>query len=266
MRHMTLAALLAATACLPLAAQESWCSDHGWHNNNMVTHSEVRAETLATAVEIVVNPGQNGSIRVHGGGGSDIQVKACVQTSAQDDGTAQALAKQVSITDGAGRVVAKGPAASATGQSSWSVSYDIWVPSSSKLDLHAYNGSIRVEGMSGRIQARTLNGSMTLKDVIGDVDGETTNGSLNIDLIAGNSAQATGLKLKTVNGSIRLQLPATISAEVEASTVNGSVKNDFAAGPADSKAKHNLKFTLGAGGPKIDAETVNGSVRIGRQS
>ena len=265
MRQTTLATLLAAAVCLPLAAQENWCSNQGWHNSDMVTHSEVREERLATAAVVMVNPGQNGSIRVHGGGSSDIQVKACVQTSAHDDGTAQALAQQVTITDGAGRVVAKGPA-STGGQSWWSVSYDIWVPSSSKLDLHAYNVSIHVEGTSGHIQARTLNGSMTLKDVIGDVDGETTNGSLSIDLIAGNSAQGMGLKLKTVNGSIHLQLPATISADVEASTVNGSVKNDFATAPVDSKEKHNLKFTLGAGGPKIDAETVNGSVRISRQS
>jgi hypothetical protein len=229
----------------------------------MLTHSEVREQHLAVAEQNVVNPQQNGSIRVHGWANSDILVKACVQASAHDQGTAEMLAKQVTITDGAGRIVAKGP--EGTGDNEWwSVSYDIWVPASANLEMQASNGSIHVEGTLGQIRAHTLNGSVTLRNIGGEVEGETTNGSLNIDLASGSSLQTKGLRLKTVNGSIRLQLPADVGAEVEASTVNGSVKSDFT-DSLEPKEKHNLRFTIGAGGPKIEAETVNGSVHISRQ-
>jgi len=253
-----------AAAALPLMAQENWCTDHGWHSNDMVSHSEVREQHLAVATENVVNPEQNGSIRVHGWANSDILVKACVQASAHDSGTAESLAKQVTVTDGPGRVVAKGP--TAQNESWWSVSYEIWVPASANLELHAHNGSIHVEGTLGQIRAHAVNGSVKLKDVSGDVEGETTNGSLTIELASGQAAwQGKGLKLKTVNGSIDLDLPANFGAEVEVSTVNGRVKSEFPTG-LDPKEHHDVRFTLGAGGPKIEAQTVNGSVHIGRQS
>lgn len=265
MKQIRLTTLLVIAGCLPLAAQENWCSNQGWHSDGMVNHSEVREEHLAAvAAANVVNPEQNGSIRVHGWANSDILVKACVQAAAPDMGTAEALAKQVTVTDGPGRVVAKGPTPT-DHHSWWSVSYEIWVPAAASLELDANNGSIHVEGTLGQIRAHTLNGSVKLKDVSGDVEGETTNGSLTIELATGSAWHGTGLKLKTVNGSINLQLPASFGAEVAASTVNGSVKSDFPTG-LDPKERHNVQFTMGAGGPKIEAETVNGSVRISRQS
>ncbi len=265
MVNIKFAALLFAAVCLPLAAQQdNWCTERGWHSDGMVTHHEVREEHLAAAAQNVINPAQNGSIHVHGWSNSDILVKACVQSSAHDSGTAESIAKQVTITDGPGRVVAKGP--SPTPENSWwSVSYDVWVPSSSSLELQAYNGSIRVEDTLGQIRAHSVNGSMTLKNVGGNVDGETTNGSLSIDLAAGAS-QAKELKLKTNNGSIHLQLPSSFNADVEASTVNGSVRNDFAEEQDGKHRSHNQKFTIGAGGSKIEADTINGSVHISRQS
>jgi DUF4097 and DUF4098 domain-containing protein YvlB len=249
-------------AALPLAAQESWCSAHSFHSDGMVSHVEVREERLAAAAENTVNPAQNGSIHVHGSPNSDIQVKACVQTAALDESEAEALAKQVTITDGPGRVVAKGP--TANDKAWWSVSYEVWAPSSANLRLEAFNGSIAVEGMASQIRAHTLNGSLKMKDVGGDVEGETTNGSLMVDL-SGNGWQGKGLTLNTVNGSIHLHVPASISADVEASTVHGRVRSDFATDGV-SEDRSNVRFTLGSGGPKIEARTINGSVQISRQN
>ena len=235
-----------------------------------VSHSEVREEHLAAASgggDNVVNPEMNGSIHVHGWANSDILVKACVQSSAPDASAAAALAKQVTVTDGTGRIVAKGPTTSGH-EGWWSVSYDIWVPAAANLDLHANNGSIHVEGTNGRIRANTVNGSLKLKDVSGDVEGDTTNGSVTLEL-ASTGWQGKGLKLNTQNGSIHLNLPANFSANVEASTVNGHLKSDFPTGEDDSDRRHqrhNLTFTIGAGGPTIEARTVNGSVQISRQS
>jgi hypothetical protein len=268
---MRLGILMTLAACLPLAAQvqleNDWCSNRGWHSDNRVSHSEVREEHLAASgsADNVVNPAMNGSIRVHGWANADILVKACVQSSAADEGSAAALAKQVTVTDGAGRMVAKGPTPSGN-QQWWSVSYDIWVPAGANLDLQANNGSIHVEGTRGRIRAHSLNGSLKLKDVGGDVEGSTTNGSLTLEL-AGTGWQGKGLKLDTQNGSIHLNLPANFGADVEASTVNGHVRSDFPTpNNGEDRERHSLMFTIGAGGPKIEARTVNGSVQISRQS
>jgi hypothetical protein len=249
-------------SCWPLAAQDSgWCSEqHSWRGDGMVSHSEVREERIPAGAETLVDPAQNGSIHVHGWANADIQVKACVQASGTDAAAAAALAKQVTITDGAGRVAAKGPVTA--DHSWWSVSYEIWAPSSSNLELKTNNGSISVEGMTAKISAHTLNGSVKLTNVGGDVESETTNGSLDLDL-ANGGWQGKGLTLNTVNGSIRLNLPPNVSADVEASTVNGRIRTEFAA-DVNGEDKHSAKFTLGAGGAKIEARTVNGSVQISK--
>jgi DUF4097 and DUF4098 domain-containing protein YvlB len=262
MRISALAAFLMLAVGLPLAAQDDWCTNHSFHSDGMVTHSEVREQRLPVAGENIVDPGMNGSIRIHAWANADFQVKACVQAAAEDASAAAALVKQVTITDGAGRVVAHGP--STEDHTWWSVSYEIWAPTSANLQLNANNGSISLEGMAGQIRAQTLNGSIKLKNVSGDVDGETTNGSLLVDLPSG-SWQGKGLKLNTVNGSIQLHLPETISANVEASTVNGRIRTEFFANVNVDDA-HSAVFTLGAGGPKIEARTVNGSVQINKQN
>jgi hypothetical protein len=248
---------------LPLAAQDNWCTEHSFHSDGMVSHSEVREQRLPAAGENVVDPGMNGSIHIHAWANADFQVKACVQAAAEDAGTAAALVRQVTITDGAGRVVAKGPS-STPEHSWWSVSYDIWAPSSANLQLNANNGSISIEGLAGQIRAQTLNGSLKLKNVSGGVEAETTNGSLSVDL-AGGSWQGKGLKLNTVNGSIQLHLPENISANVAASTVNGRIRTEFTS-DVSMEERHSATFTLGAGGPQIEAHTVNGSVQISRQN
>jgi len=244
-------------ACFPLAAQENWCSAYSSHTDGMITHAEVREERLAAATENTINPAQNGSIRVHGWTNAGIQVKACIQSTARDESTAEILAKQVTISDGPGRVVAKGP--SSNDNSWWSVSYEVWAPAAANLKLEAFNGSIHVEGMAGHIRAHTLNGSVKLKDVGGEVDGETTNGSLSVDL-TGNGWHGAALRLNTVNGSIQLHLPSALSAAVEVSTVHGRVQSDFAT-EGKPEDKNSVKFTLGGGGAKIEAHTVNGSVQ-----
>ena len=252
--------LLMAAACWPAAAEDSdWCQEQkSWRDQGTVGHAEVREERLPASADVLIDPDQNGSIHVHGWANAEIQVKACVRTVALDAGAAAALAKQVTITDGPGRVIAKGP--EPANQAWWSVSYEVWVPSAANLELKADNGSISVDGTNATIRAHTRNGSLKLKNVSGDVEGKTQNGSLSVDLASG-AWQGKGMKLNTANGSIDMRLTPGISAEVEASTVNGRIRNDLA---ADVKGddKHEAKFTLGAGGAKIEARTVNGSVTI----
>ncbi len=261
MQKTLLGALLAVAAVGSLAAQENWCTDHGWHSGYAV-HTETREEHIAVAGNNEINPDMNGSVRVHAWANSDILVKACVQAAASDQAAAQAIAKQVKITDGPGRAVASGPEVHGD-NTWWSVSYDIYAPASAALEMTSHNGSIHVEGMNGHITAHALNGSVTLKDSSGDVDAETTNGSVSLNVISNTSA--TGLKLRSTNGSIHLQLPAAFNADVEASTVNGSVKSDFAEPESGERHHHReMHFTIGSGGPKIEAETVNGSVNISR--
>jgi Putative adhesin len=244
----------------PVAADE--CSANNYHVNDLASHAEWKEQRLAAASTTAIDPGANGAVRVHGWNEGDVLVKACVQTAAPNESEARALVSQISIAEGPGRIEPRGP--STDHERQWSVSYEIWVPNASNLQMQANNGSIRVEAVHGQIRFHTTNGSVHLTDVAGDVDGSTTNGSLNIDL-AGNSWNGTGLRAETTNGSVHLNIPENYSAQVEASTVNGRVRVDFPVTVNGDLGK-NLSFQVGNGGPMIQAKTVNGSIHIGRKA
>ncbi len=272
MKRLIVISLLAAGAlfvCSGTASARQWspaghsdCSANHFHVNDLVSYAESRDQRIANGSTDSINPGANGSIRVHGWSNSDVLVRACIQTAASTESEARALASQVTITRGVGVIEPTGP--STDEQRYWGVSYEVWVPNGSNLDLNANNGSIHVEAVKGEIRFHTENGSVHLSEVAGDVSGSTTNGSLTIDL-TGTGWSGNGLRAETTNGSVRLNLPSNFSAQVEASTVNGRVTVDFPVTVSGEISK-NMTFQLGGGGPLIEAKTVNGSVHIARKA
>lgn len=273
MRSSVFCCLMAATALIGFSIQASakapeWrnigddCTASNFHVNDLASYAQVKEQHLQAAATDSIDPGQNGSIRVHGWNQADVLVKACIQAAADTESEARTLASQVSIAQGPGQIEPNGP--STDEHRYWNVSYEVWVPNASNLELKANNGSIHVETVQGAIRFQTLNGSVHLADVGGDVDGSTTNGSLTIDL-AGNAWNGNGLRAETTNGSVRLNLPEHYSAQVEASTVNGRIKVDFPVTVSGEIGK-SMSFQLGSGGPAIHATTVNGSVHIGRRT
>jgi hypothetical protein len=267
MKRSVLVAVCAGSAallmCGPAAAKDDReCSADHFRVNDMVSYAEIREQRLPTGSTNYVNPDVNGSIRVHGWNNQDVLVKACIQTAAPSDSAARSLASQVTITRGAGMIEPTGP--SRERDRYWGVSYEVWVPSSGNMNLKANNGSIAVDNVRGEIRFHTTNGSVHLATVAGDVEGTTTNGSLTIDL-AGNTWSGNGLRAETTNGSVRLNLPANFSAQVQASTVNGKVSVDFPVALSGEIGK-SMSFQIGGGGPLIEARTVNGSVHIERKA
>lgn len=262
--------LVAAMSIVPLKAAQAQensgsprsernCSANDYENG-LATYAETRDQRLAAAPSNRIDPGQNGSVSVHGWSQGDVLVRACIQTAAPSDSEARSLAAQVKIAKGAGQIEPDGP--SEDHRHHWNVSYEIWLPSTTNMDIHANNGSIGIDSVHGQIRFDTTNGSVHLNHVGGDVDGSTTNGSLKIDL-AGDRWEGKGLRAETTNGSVRVSVPENYSARVEASTVNGGVHVGFPITVSGEIGK-NLSFDLGSGGAPIEARTTNGAIYIGR--
>jgi len=239
---------------------ERECSANHYERDGLATYAESRDQRLAASSTNRVDPGQNGSVRVHGWDQSDVLVRACILAAAPSESEARTLASQVKIAEGPGRIEPDGP--SEDHRHHWDVSYEVWMPNASNLETEAHNGSIGIEDLHGQIRFNTVNGSVHLSKVSGDVDGSTTNGSVNIDL-AGNSWSGRGLRAETTNGSVRMNIPANYSAKVETSTVNGRVHVDFPITVSGEIGK-SLSFQLGSGGPTIEARTTNGGIYVGR--
>lgn len=270
-RRLLAAAALGAALPLPLAAQRAMTTDAEWLDNcrnnwgddrgHACEVRDVPVRLSGRAIEI--DGRQNGSIRVQGWDGNEVKVTARLQANAGSDADAQALLKDIRISSDGRRVSADGPSDGRSYRSGWSASYVVMVPRNFDLSLDAYNGSLGVDGVTGRLELNTHNGSVSLTDVGGDVHARTQNGSLNVQL-AGSSWSGAGLDAVTQNGSVRLAVPASYAATLETGTVNGRINTDIPI-TVQGRISRQLSVPLNGGGKTIRAMTTNGSVSISRR-
>ena len=246
----------------PKSPTPSLNCDHADHNDRLVSHCEMREQTMVAGGRLTIDGLTNGGISVKGWTRNDILVRAQVRTAAPSEGEAALLAGQVFLQASAGRIAASGPASSDS--SHWSVSYEVFVPQQSDLALTTHNGGIHVEDVQGQIEFQAHNGGIHLARLAGNVKGETQNGGLHIEL-AGNRWNGQGLDVRSVNGGVHLAMPPNYSARLEAGTTNGRVNSDIPelATPNEKRPKQ-IGVSLGSGGPTVRVTTTNGGVHIAR--
>ena len=190
----------------------------------------------------------------------DVLVRAAVRVWGEDEDDARELASQIEIETEDGRIRADGPGQS-WNRMGWTVSYEIFAPRATDLDLETVNGGIVLTDVDGEIDFDTTNGGVSLDGVAGDVRGRTTNGGIDVRL-TGDTWQGDGLDLATTNGGVRLHVPENYSARLEARTTNGGINTDFPVTVEGRLGRRNLTATLGEGGAPVSVRTTNGSVRI----
>jgi hypothetical protein len=258
---LTVATLAAAPwGSEPRRVQEDdWCRDSGHGDRGWFC--EVREYTLSAGGTIRVDAAPNGGVAVEGGSRNDVLVRARVSARAATDEDAQEIVRDVEVMVSGSEVEADGPH---TGRrESWSVSYRVYTPTNSDLDLRSTNGGITIEGVTGELAFRTTNGGIHLTDVAGDVRGRTTNGGVHV-LLTGSSWSGAGLDVTTQNGGVELGIPEGYSAHLETGTVNGGMDFDFPITVQGRLNRRSISMNLGEGGNPIRVRTTNGGVEVRR--
>jgi len=173
------------------------------------------------------------------------------------------------------------------------------LPRKASVVASSGDGSIRVEGVSGRCELRTGDGSVRGSDIVGDVTVHTGDGSVTLQDVTGAVDLSTGdggvslsgvlggvqvdtgdgsvtvradddsrmsgdWSLRTGDGSVVLYLPSGFAADLDAHTSDGSVTSDHdvtttVSGRIDKKT---LKGRLGEGGHTLKVRTGDGSIRL----
>ena len=140
------------------------------------------------------------------------------------------------------------------------VEYTLTVPRQARLDeIKLVNGALDLRGVAGEVRASCVNGSIHARELQGPAELNTVNGELDAQV----ESPALRLKFSSVNGGVRVTLPSDASADIKASTMSGSIANDFGL----SAVRHqfvgrSLHGELGSGSSRIDVSTVNGSIEI----
>lgn len=147
---------------------------------------------------------------------------------------------------------------------SGAVHYKLRVPAGINLrKIDVVNSSVTIRDVSGEVEATSVNGSIHASGLSNSAHLKTVNGNIEADLVSAQACKS--LYTKTVNGSCKVTLPGSISASVEASTVNGHVKCDFPIAALKS-SRSKLQGQIGQGNDtSIEARSVNGNIAFHRQ-
>jgi len=264
--------VLTALAASPAFAQmqdnrtPQMTCENFYGGNRQAHHCDVREQTVPAAGRLTVDAGRNGGVTVRGWLQSNVLVRSKIESWADTDSEASLMASQVQINIGAGQVSASGP--SASNNTNWSVSFEVFVPQNTDLNAKAVNGGLHISDVRGRMELETNNGGLHLERIAGDVKGSTTNGGVHIEL-TGNSWDGRQLELSTRNGGVHIEMPQNYSAHLQTETVNGGVKSDFPlpAAPAQigRNRPRNLDMNVGGGGALIHVATTNGGITLARK-
>jgi Putative adhesin len=133
-------------------------------------------------------------------------------------------------------------------------------------NFHTTNGSVHAEAGGGSFEAVTSNGRIEVRltdPASGPVRLHSSNGHIELTL---DSKQLPEVRANTTNSSILLRIPPMSDARVRANTSrSSSVTSEFGElrDDSDRRRRHSeMEGNIGHGGPLLELETTNGSIRI----
>jgi hypothetical protein len=145
-----------------------------------------------------------------------------------------------------------------------SVDFTVSLPAGVNVATSSVNGDVEVDGATAQVDVHTVNGDVRGVTSTGPVSAGTVNGSITAKM---RSLPGTSdLDFRTVNGSIDLELPAQLDAEVELRTVNGGFRTDYPMTLSGRVSPRRLDATIGKGGRRLRATMVNGSIELRKSS
>ena len=269
---------LTALAFTPAPAQDdddddqaSWLEDcrrddDGWRRHERrYRHCEMRESGMRAPGGVLrVDPGRNGGVGIRAWDRDSIHIVAKIQVQASSPEEAERMAQQIRVVTSDGTIRAEGPGRS-RGDDWWSVTFEVYAPGRTDLDLATENGPLSVQGVTGTMSLSAHNGPVALHGVAGDVRARVRNGPLTV-ILSGKHWEGTGLDAEAMNGPVLLAIPAGYSAKLETGTTNGPMSVDFPLTVTiQGRLSQHLNTTLGSGGAPVRVVTTNGPLVIRRR-
>ena len=132
------------------------------------------------------------------------------------------------------------------------------------LKASSGNGRVDVSGVQGPVTASSGNGDVSVQTAAGPVNASSGNGRIRVEMdkLSGKD----DITLSTGNGRIELIAPNDFSAEVEATTGNGSVTTDFPIQLIGRLSPHRMRGTIGDGARRLRMSSGNGALEIRKKA
>lgn len=155
----------------------------------------------------------------------------------------------------------------------------IRMPREGRMDLHTGDGKIEVANFKGEMQFRSGDGSEELDNVDGKLHATTGDGHIRasgrfdeLELHTGDghvdaqatrgSAVASGWRLESGDGSVTLEVPENLAADVDLHTGDGHIDLDLPVTTEGKIRENEVRGKLNGGGNLLSIHTGDGSIRL----
>ncbi|MEO8293979.1 MAG: DUF4097 family beta strand repeat-containing protein [Gemmatimonadota bacterium] len=148
------------------------------------------------------------------------------------------------------------------------------------LNLHSVQGSISVSGSRGRLELNSVSEGITVVDAEGDITAETISGNIDLRRVRSKSVELGTLSGEILydgtfqeggqysfvshSGDIMMGVPDGASATFNIATLDGDVETALPVQGMEHPTKRRTTFRLGGGSARVDIESFNGNVKVGR--
>jgi DUF4097 and DUF4098 domain-containing protein YvlB len=130
-----------------------------------------------------------------------------------------------------------------------------------EMDLHTGDGSVNLDGVDGKLRASTGDGHIQANGRFDALDLKTGDGHVDVRATNG-SALASGWRFETGDGSVSLELPQDLAADVDLHTSDGHIDLDMPV-TAEGKLRQNeIHGKINGGGSLLTIRTGDGSIHL----
>jgi DUF4097 and DUF4098 domain-containing protein YvlB len=131
--------------------------------------------------------------------------------------------------------------------------------------LKASDGSIHMHNVTGTLESRSSDGSVSIDGQFTALEVHTSDGSLELTLANGTQLTSPS-RIESSDGTVKLHVPRTLSADLDVHTSDGSVRCDLPLKmdgyDSSHTSGHNLRGHLNSGGTPLEIHTSDGNVSI----
>jgi DUF4097 and DUF4098 domain-containing protein YvlB len=159
------------------------------------------------------------------------------------------------------------------------VEIDIHMPREGRVDLHTGDGKIELGNFKGEMLLRSGDGSQEINGVDGKLRALTGDGHIRadgrfdeLDLKTGDgrvdaratagSALATSWRLESGDGTVTLEVPENLAADVDLHTGDGHIDLDMPITTSGKIREGEVRGKLNGGGNLLMIHTGDGSIRL----
>lgn len=129
------------------------------------------------------------------------------------------------------------------------------------MDLHTGDGSINLDSVDGKLRGTTGDGHISASGRFDELELKTGDGHVDVRARNGSSL-AAGWRLETGDGSVSLEVPGDLAADVDLHTSDGHIDLDMPVTTEGKIRQNEIRGKLNGGGSPLTIRTGDGSIHL----